>query len=446
MTVALFAPDRLPLPAIEATLRREGLNVSSFTLTTTLEHLETPPSTNQAALITNESGIVNIGEQTEHVRSILGEHATLILCAPPLAPVDREMLFECGASLIVVPQSWSAEHIGERVLGEILVSGQITPNECGPLRGSTFQMRELYADIERLAPLTESILILGETGTGKELVAKALHDRSGRAGTYVPINCPEIDPNLISSELFGHVKGAFSGADKTRVGLIASAGNGTIFLDEIGDLDLQSQAKLLRVLEDRTVRRVGANNFEPVGARIILATNRNLEAACEQGKFRNDLYERIHGFTLHLTPLRERKPDIPILAHHFVNEYNDGYKTRNQIPTEAMDCLFQYDWPGNVRELRSVIRRATAYADPSGHISSLVLQESRRRSPIDASQPSVLFDPAVDTWRDLQRRMQTTYFRALLTHTNGNRESAIRLSGLSKSQFFEKLKELSKES
>jgi len=330
-------------------------------------------------------------------------------------------------------------------LGQIILRGDVAPSEYGALRGATAKVREIYSHIERLAPLSESILIVGETGTGKELVAKELHNRSGRPDPYIPVNCPEIQPDLLSSELFGHEKGAFTGADKTRVGLIASAGKGTVFLDEIGDLDLQSQAKLLRVLEDRKVRKVGANRFEDVHARIILATNRNLQESCAEGKFRLDLYERIRGFTLELPPLRERKADIPILANHFVNEFNEEYKASNQIPPGNFDCLFNYDWPGNIRELRAVIRKATAYSDLSGQISSLILQESLRRPQTSTAQNAVPFDPAIDKWHELQQRAQRIYFRALLAHTNGNRESAIKLSGLSKSQFFEKLKNLSKE-
>lgn len=442
MTIALFAPDKLPLPAIKAALCREGVKVSSFVLTSQLRRRDITQAVTKAVLISNETDVVGIGEQTEQVRCLIGGELPLVLCTPQLIAPDKEILFECGASEIVTPQSWSAEHVSERVLSQLILSEVITPSEYGALRGATRKVRELYSHIERLAPLSESILILGETGTGKELVAKELHKRSGRHGPYVPVNCPEINPDLMSSELFGHEKGSFTGADKARVGLIASAGKGTVFLDEIGDLDLQSQAKLLRVLEDRKVRKVGANRFEEVQARIILATNRNLQEHCADGKFRLDLYERIRGFTLGLPPLRERKADIPILANHFVNEYNKEYETSNQIPSGSLDGLFKYDWPGNIRELRAVIRKAAAYSDSSGHTNSLILQESVRRPQTGSAQNVVPFDPTIDSWRDLQHRAQTIYFRALLAHTNGHREAAVKLSGLSKSQFFEKLKEL----
>ena len=443
--IALFASEKVFLPAIEVVLRHEGLDVSSSTLTSLPRKLDCDASIKSGVLVTNENGAVNIGEQTEYLRSLLPKQTDLLICAPPVTTSTHEMLLELGASEIVSPESWHPQHIGERIFAHLALADDLVRKECGALRGATKKVRELYSQVELLAPLSETILILGETGTGKELVARELHNRSGRNGPYVPINAPELHPDLISSELFGHVKGAFSGADKTRVGLIASAGDGTAFLDEIGDLDLQSQAKLLRVLEDHTVRKVGANNFEQVRARIILATNRDLQAACQEGRFRNDLYERIRGFTLELPPLRERKPDIPILAAHFVSEYNSEYQTSNQISTMSTDCLFQYDWPGNVRELRSVIRKGAAYSNSSSYLSSLILQDSVRKPPSSVKETGILFDPSVDTWRDFQRKMQTTYFRALLAYTNGNKESAIKLSGLSKSRFFEKLKELSDE-
>jgi DNA-binding NtrC family response regulator len=445
MTIALFAADPSALSAIAAIFRREGVAVSRFALSSKMSRNDINSSVTKCVLIANEGGLVNIGEQVEHMRELIGPSTPLILCAPQPSASDREVLIGCGASEVVTPQSWAAEHVGERVLGQIIIGGGVTPNSCGALCGATLKVRELYSDIEKLAPLSEPILILGETGTGKELVAKELHDRSSRRGIYMPINCPEINPELISSELFGHERGAFTGADKARVGLIVSAGSGTVFLDEVGDLDLQSQAKLLRVLEDKKVRRVGANQFEEIQARIILATNRNLRESCAEGKFRHDLYERIRGFTLELPPLRERKADIPILVKHFVDEYNREYKTNSKIPADGVDCLFHHDWFGNVRELRAVIRKAAAYSDTSGYISSLILNESIRRPQARTARNVVPFDPAVDTWRDLLDRAQAIYLRAILAHTNGNRETAIKISGLSKSHFFEKLKELSKE-
>lgn len=444
MSVGLFATAKLPLSDIAAALRREGLKVPFFVLESELSGEALPGPLSKGILVTNEQGVVSVGEQTERVREIIGEDAQLILCAPQPTNPDRKLLMECGASEIISPRSWAVEHICERVLGQLIADGDVPPFACGEMYGATKRMRDLYWHIETVASLSEPILILGETGTGKELVAKEIHNRSRGQEPYLPVNCPELNPELMSSELFGHEKGAFTGADRARVGLIVAAGRGTVFLDEIGDLDLRSQAKLLRVLEEQRVRRVGANKFEDVQARIILATNHDLQKACDEGNFRRDLFERIRGFSLELPPLRARRADIPVLVKHFVQQYNDDYRQEVKIPPASLDQMFHYDWPGNVRELRAVVRKAAAYADRDGHMNSLMLQESIRPRRTQIGQHMIPFNPAVDTWRDLQNRAQTVYFNALLIQTNGNREAAIKLSGLSKSQFFEKIKDVSK--
>jgi len=442
MSIAFFASNDLPLPAIVTALRHEGVDVLLFVLDSSLRRADIQGPLTQAVLITNESGLVNIGEQVERVRELIENEVPLIVCAPQTAFDDREVIRACGASEIVAPESWSPRHVSERILSQIFLDGEVRSSRKDTITGRSIKVRELYSHLERLAPLSEPILVLGETGTGKELVARELHRLSGRPDKYVPVNCPELHPDLISSELFGHERGAFTGADKARIGLIASADKGTVFLDEIGDLDLPSQAKLLRVLEDRKVRKVGANHFEDVRARVIFATNRDLQVACSEGRFRQDLFERIRSFTVELPPLRERKSDIPLLVNRFVVEYNEEYGTNWKIPPGGIDFLFQYDWPGNIRELRGVIKRAAAYSDASGYISSLVLQECVRRPQTHLREKVVPFEPTVDTWREVIARAHRIYFRALLIHTDGNRDAAIKLSGLSKSQFFEKIKEI----
>jgi DNA-binding NtrC family response regulator len=442
MTIALFASHQVPLPQIAAELLQEGVSVVSFFLHQEFNRSRIDESIEKVLLISPERGVLDVGEQTEQVRETIGQRRRLILCAPQPNATDRLMLLECGASEIIEPQSWAAEHIAIRILSQLILDADIQPVGLGLLLGATRRMRELYDDIQKLAPVFEPVLIRGETGTGKELVAGEIHNSSKRSGAYIPINCPEITPELLSSELFGHKKGAFTGADRDRVGLIAAAGKGTVFLDEIGDLDMQAQAKLLRVLEDRKVRRVGANYPEEVEARVILATNRDLEVACEEGKFRRDLLERIRGFTLELPPLRDRKADIPMLVNHFVEKFNVEQRSDLRVPPQGIDCLFRYDWPGNVRELRAVIRKAAVYADAAGLISSIILQESVRGREIKVPRNSIPFDPAVDKWRDVMSRAQSIYFNSLLSETNGNKEAAVKLSGLSRSQFFEKIKEL----
>jgi DNA-binding NtrC family response regulator len=442
MAIGLIAYEQVPLPQIAAELAREGASLACFTLRPGAVQTRIDSSIEKGVLISQERGVVDIGEQTERAREVIGPERRLILCAARPSPADALALLECGASEIIEPQSWAPAHVAARILGQLILDNDLQICGLGALRGATRQMRELYDHMRKLAPVLEPILIRGETGTGKELVAAEIHRLSKRPDVYIPVNCPEIAPELVSSELFGHRKGAFTGADRDRAGLIAAAGNGTVFLDEIGDLDLQAQAKLLRVLEDRRVRRVGANTLEAVGARMLLATNRDLESACDEGKFRHDLFERIRGFTLHLPPLRDRKADIPLLTQHFVWNYNRENGTDFRVPPEGVDCLFRHDWPGNVRELRAVIRKAAVYADATGYISNVIMQESVRGREIKTARNSIPFDPSIDTWRDVITRAQSIYFRSLIAQTHGSKEAAAKRSGLSRSQFFEKIKEI----
>jgi DNA-binding NtrC family response regulator len=303
-------------------------------------------------------------------------------------------------------------------------------------------MQDLYRRLEKVAPLAEPVLILGETGTGKELVAGEIHRRSGRKGELLAINCAALTPELLESELFGHERGAFSGAVAARKGLLVEAGPGTVFLDEIGDLSLSSQAKLLRALEERKVRPVGSNRWQEVHARIVLATHRDLAEASEEGRFRPDLFHRISGLTLHLVPLRERKADLLLLAHHFLAAYNEAYPGRRFAPAGAFDLLFRHAWPGNVRELRQAVWQAAAYAeDQDGAISGVSLSEWVQQRDHAGTRRQMAFDPAVDTWRDVLERVRASYFRALLAETGGNKDLAARKAGLSRSQFYEILKQ-----
>ena len=216
--------------------------------------------------------------------------------------------------------------------------------------------------ISRLKDTHTPVLIAGESGTGKELVARAIHFRGSFAKRpFVAVDCGSLVPTLIESELFGYEKGAFTGAVKSRTGLFQSANGGTIFLDEIGELPLEMQAKLLRVLQEKEVRPVGSNQKVKVDVRVIAATNRDLETEYRNGSFRKDLYFRLNVVTVHLPALRERRSDIPMLAHWFLERYAHGSEI--QVTTAAMKSLLQYDWPGNVRELENCIERAVALGD-----------------------------------------------------------------------------------
>jgi len=228
--------------------------------------------------------------------------------------------------------------------------------------GTSAGMQDVLRMISRLKDTRTPVLISGESGTGKELVARAIHFRGALAqSSFVAVDCGSLVPTLMESELFGYEKGAFTGATKTKAGLFQAANGGTIFLDEIGELPLEMQAKLLRVLQEKEVRPVGSNEKIDVDVRVVAATNRDLEAAYRAGTFRKDLYFRLNVVTVHLPPLRERRSDIPMLVHHFLNRYAAGMHL--PVTPAAMKSLLQYDWPGNVRELENCIARAVTLGD-----------------------------------------------------------------------------------
>lgn len=245
--------------------------------------------------------------------------------------------------------------------------------------------RRLLDHIERIAPSDATALIIGETGTGKELVARHIHNLSQRhSGTFGALNCAALSESLIESELFGHEKGSFTGAVNTKAGWFEAANNGTLFLDEIGDLPLSLQAKLLRVLQEREVVRVGARRATPVDVRVVAATNVNLDEAVEAGRFRADLYYRFNVATVMLLPLRERPGDILPLAHHFLELYSArlGYSEASLSP-EAERVLLNYDWPGNIRELENAIHRALLVCPGSRlRAEDLKLSGVRAQAPV----------------------------------------------------------------
>jgi len=214
--------------------------------------------------------------------------------------------------------------------------------------------------IQTVAPTDANVLITGETGTGKELVARAIHELSGRSkGSFVKVNCAAIPASLLESELFGHEKGSFTGAVAQKMGRFEVAHNGTLFLDEIGEMPLELQPKLLRAIQDQEFERVGGNRTIRTNARLVAATNRDLKAMVEEGKFRADLYYRLHVFPLEVPPLRERREDIPLLSRYFVQKHSQRMSRNiDSIPTSVLDALTNYDWPGNIRELQNVLERS----------------------------------------------------------------------------------------
>lgn len=312
------------------------------------------------------------------------------------------------------------------------IKRQLERAEGAPrLIGNSPSMQRVHQMIAKVAPTNSTVLILGETGTGKELVARALHEQSTRADQpFVAVNCGALPESLIESELFGHRKGAFTGADEHRVGLFEVAHNGTIFLDEIGELPKAMQAKLLRVLESGDIRRVGDNDAFHVDVRVICATHRNLEEMVEQGEFREDLMFRINTFEIHLPSLRQRTGDIAQLAQHLYRRFRPTQMESTALFTpEAIELLEQHDWPGNVRELANVIEHATILCDePPITPDHLPQRFGQRRAPKLAKLKPM-------TLRDLE--MQAIY--ESLDRHDGNKASAAEELGISLKTLYNKL-------
>jgi DNA-binding NtrC family response regulator len=301
--------------------------------------------------------------------------------------------------------------------------------------GQSLVMREIFEIVQQVAPTRASVLVLGESGTGKELIAKALHQLSPRAKqAFVTVHCAALAPTLLESELFGHERGAFTGAHERRIGRFEQAQGGTLFLDEIGEIDATIQVKLLRFLGERTFERVGSNKTLTADVRLVAATNKNLEELVKAGKFREDLFFRLRVVEIELPPLRERTGDIPLLAQTFLREFaKENGKAVNDFTADALEALMNFSWPGNVRELRTAIEHA------------VVLCRSERISLRDLP-PSVRGGSATDT-RLLQGKDLTVkdaekqlIVRAL-KETDGNRTHAAKKIGMSRRTFHRKLHE-----
>lgn len=271
------------------------------------------------------------------------------------------------------------------------------------LVGNGPSMQLICKQIGRVAPQSVNVLILGESGTGKELVARAIYQHSRRnQAPFLAINCAAIPETLLESELFGHEKGAFTGADRRRVGKFEQCHRGTLFLDEVGDMPLATQAKILRLLQDGQFQRVGGNETISVDVRIIAATNQNLDAMIEDGRFRHDLYYRLRGVNLHLPALRERLDDIPELAHYFLFRYNRQLGTAVQsISQEALNILQAYRWPGNIRELQSIIREALIVSTGPTILPEFLAIEQQNDSGIEHEPTESIVDVGHDEWQQL---------------------------------------------
>lgn len=315
---------------------------------------------------------------------------------------------------------------------------QLQPNSgLDKMLGSSPQMQDIFNRIRRVAPTTASVLIEGETGTGKEMVAKALHRLSTRSDKkFVAVNCAALSPQLMESELFGHEKGAFTGAIQRRIGRFEEADGGTLFLDEIGEIDHPTQVKLLRVLAERCIERVGSNESKPVNVRLIAATNRNLADMVEKGTFRQDLYQRLHVVTLHLPPLRERSGDIVLMANSFLGELcEENHMTRKLFSRASLQLLRAYHWPGNVRQLKTAVEHGVVMSNGAeitpADLPEYLTREQEKALPAKNNETITYFGLDKLPSLNLQYVEQQVILLAL-QRTGGNRTAAADILGINR--------------
>ena len=321
-----------------------------------------------------------------------------------------------------------------------------TQGSLGAIVGQSPEMDKIYRIMSKVAHSNHPVMILGESGTGKELVARSIHCNGPNAQKpFLPVDCGSLVPTLVESELFGYVKGAFTGANRNKDGLLVSAGDGTVFLDEIGELPLDLQAKLLRALQEREVRPVGASHRVPIRARILAATNRDLKQMVDQGKFRKDLYYRLNVVSLRLPNLRERRPDIPLLAAHFLERIGKEYGTQFELSDEALRVLDEYEWPGNVRELENALERACSFAsgnvvqlgDMPTQLQEFRLQQRRLTMPLREVLQSAGGNLSVTSLAEMERNAIIDAINRL----DGDKLRAAQLLGIGKTTLYRKLKE-----
>jgi len=325
-----------------------------------------------------------------------------------------------------------------------------TSSGLGDLIGRSPAMEKLYRILSKVAHTTHPLLILGESGTGKELVARSIHNHGPNADKpFIAVDCGSLVPTLIESELFGYVKGAFTGANRSRTGLLASAEGGTVFLDEVGELPLDLQARLLRALQEKEVRPIGSNQAVPINARILAATNRDLSAMVENGQFRKDLFFRLNVVNLRIPPLRERKADIPLLAAHVLERVRRDNGLTYTFSDDALRLMMEYDWPGNVREMEHAIERACALSSgPVLHVADFPTQMQDHRMNHLHTLPDGLRDPAGSPISTTQEKnvlsiaeLEKNAILSTIHQLKGDKLMAARLLGIGKTTLYRKLKE-----
>ena len=380
-----------------------------------MDFLKDLDGSTQVILITGHASVDNA---VEALRLGVSDYLT--------KPVDIARLKAVLANILRTRQL--QDEIGT-LRGELRKLGHV-----GQLIGASPAMQRLYDPIMRVAPTDATVLLTGESGTGKEVVAETLHALSRRAKKpFLPLNCGSVSPTLIESELFGHERGSFTGADRTHRGYFERATGGTLFLDEITEMPIELQVKLLRVLETGAVIRIGGEKPIEVDVRVIAATNRRPEEAVEQGKLREDLLYRLKVFPIHLPPLRERGDDIELLAHHFLQQLNQAHDTRKAFTRAALEQLQTHTWPGNVRELKNLVHHAFILADTDIDPSCLPL---KMEGSSDAPQPSLHLSVGISV-AEADRRL----ILATLDQLGGDKRRAAAMLGISLKTLYNRLNE-----
>ena len=431
-----FVPQTVSsIEAARTLLRDQGIDILLLDLRTPLEEglglLHEIKALNAGVVVVVMTAFATVPAAVEAMRTGAADYLT-----KPFAMDELAAVLERAAERRTV------EGVSRR-LRESLRSGQ----GLGNMIGRSPEMDKLYRILAKVAQSSHPVLILGESGVGKELVARSIHSNGPHADRpFVPIDCGSLVPTLMESELFGYVKGAFTGANRSKEGLLASAQGGTVFLDEIGELPLDLQAKLLRALQEKEVRPVGATHRVAINVRILAATNRNLAAMVEQGRFRKDLYYRLSVVNLRIPPLRERKQDIPLLAAHFLERMSRETGTIHTLSDDALRTLVDYEWPGNVRELEHSLDRAcTLSSGPVLHLGDLPTQlqnfhlQNRRSMTIAAAPlgaPGSTRTPVLPL-----AQLEKQAILETLSKLNGDKLLTARLLGIGKTTLYRKLKE-----
>ncbi len=434
------------LRLMKAILQDEGYNVLSFT--NPLEGLRYLKEDNVSLVITDikmpEMDGIEVLEKVKQQNSTI---PVILITAHATIDISIQAL-RLGADDIILKPFESPELVlrvknalkNSLILKENLklkeeLSGKFNFNN---IVGTSKKIMDVIEKVKRVAFTDIPVLITGESGTGKELIAKAIHYNSNRKGKpFVAVNCGAIPQNLVESELFGHKKGAFTGALEDKKGVFAEADGGTIFLDEVGNLNLESQKQLLRVLQEKEIRRVGDTKNIKIDVRIISATNVNLKDSIKEGRFREDLYYRLNGITINMPPLRERREDIPFLVTYFINNYNKLYGTSFSVVTpSAMAMLQNYDWPGNIRELKNIIEASLALSGNNHIIDKDVLSQFVEFE----GQVDYLETKSDGHYAMSLQSFEKDYFLNLLKKTNWDAEKASEIAGINVATIYRKIK------